>query len=670
MTYQDTLGNLWTSGPPGSGLLGFSPPNAPLTSPAFTGNPTAPTQAALNNSTRLADTAYADLAVAVEASRALAAEALALPLTGGTLPTYRATPTVQNFATAATSFAVTAAAGIVAGDLILLWVATESATDVVSCPGFAYYADGGTSLGIPILARTANGTEGSTFTVTANASLPVAVVQAVIAGPCAIDVVGGLTSGAPTANPSAPSITVSGSNELVLWFGAAENVSQTGAAVATTIPSGFTSRVTGTAGTANLMDVLLCDNGSLGAGATGAVAATNATSNYWSAHMVAVRSTAPNNITVSPTGTNGASVAWYAMTLALRGVGGTGDLQQLSSANVAGTAPVISPASSYATSAGDALMVLVQSTTVLTIPTITDTSGNTYRLVSSVTFNGGACWAGTYLATSIIGLGTASTYTFTPVGAVSGSFTSSTLYRIPRCAALDMQVTNTGTGATWTGGTVIFPSVNNELVVTWVGNNANQGFANWNSPFTPSNFAGYNSSIDYQEGFAVYQAPSTLTGGLNVTGALNALGGLNIADTAGFGLTPAGTMSWGSGAAAADVTLARTGAGIFTLTGVLANAASGGSNTSAAAVALTPTFANGTGAQLSDTTRDYMVYILITTAGTATTVAIGPTSTPANTIHSSAIVTAGDIISLRLPAGWYVKWAGTSTTVTTTAISC
>src|ERR1022692_3797987 len=41
---------------------------------------------------------------------------LVLPLTGGTPPTYRAVPTVQNF-TAATSFAVTAAAGIVAGDL-------------------------------------------------------------------------------------------------------------------------------------------------------------------------------------------------------------------------------------------------------------------------------------------------------------------------------------------------------------------------------------------------------------------------------------------------------------------------------------------------------------------------------------------------------------------------
>lgn len=47
---------------------------APLASPALTGNPTVPTQAALNSSTRAASTAYADAAVAVEKARALVAE--------------------------------------------------------------------------------------------------------------------------------------------------------------------------------------------------------------------------------------------------------------------------------------------------------------------------------------------------------------------------------------------------------------------------------------------------------------------------------------------------------------------------------------------------------------------------------------------------------------------
>jgi hypothetical protein len=96
-----------------------------------------------------------------------------------------------------------------------------------------------------------------------------------------------------------------------------------------------------------------------------------------------------------------------------------------------------------------------------------------------------------------------------------------------------------------------------------------------------------------------------------------------------------------------------------------------GTNTSPSAPVLTPAFASGTAAQLADTTRDYMVYLAITTSGTATTVAIGPTSTPANNILPSSSVAAGQLISFRLPAGWYVKWAGTSTAIATqTAIGC
>jgi hypothetical protein len=53
---------------------------APKASPALTGTPTAPTPAALDNSTKLATTAYDDAAVAVEKARAIAAEALLSPL--------------------------------------------------------------------------------------------------------------------------------------------------------------------------------------------------------------------------------------------------------------------------------------------------------------------------------------------------------------------------------------------------------------------------------------------------------------------------------------------------------------------------------------------------------------------------------------------------------------
>lgn len=109
--------------------------------------------------------------------------------------------------------------------------------------------------------------------------------------------------------------------------------------------------------------------------------------------------------------------------------------------------------------------------------------------------------------------------------------------------------------------------------------------------------------------------------------------------------------------------------GVTTL-GALANL-NGGSDTAGSAPVLTPTFANGTAAQLSDLTRDYIVYFQIGTAGTAFTLQIGPTSGVANTLMASATPLADELLSFRLPAGWFVKWAGTSTTLTTqTAIGC
>jgi hypothetical protein len=97
----------------------------------------------------------------------------------------------------------------------------------------------------------------------------------------------------------------------------------------------------------------------------------------------------------------------------------------------------------------------------------------------------------------------------------------------------------------------------------------------------------------------------------------------------------------------------------------------GGTDTHFSAPALTPTFANGTAAQLSDLTRDYMIYFQIGTAGTAFVIAIGPTNTPANTIVTGAAATGGELYSFRLPASWYVKWSATTATLATqTAIGC
>ena len=91
----------------------------------------------------------------------------------------------------------------------------------------------------------------------------------------------------------------------------------------------------------------------------------------------------------------------------------------------------------------------------------------------------------------------------------------------------------------------------------------------------------------------------------------------------------------------------------------------GGSKTSGSAPVLTSLGAvSGTAIQLSDATRDYTVYLEVTTSGTATAISIGHTSAASDvTILSSVAVTAGNLYSFRLPAAWYFKWTGTTTAI-------
>jgi hypothetical protein len=97
-----------------------------------------------------------------------------------------------------------------------------------------------------------------------------------------------------------------------------------------------------------------------------------------------------------------------------------------------------------------------------------------------------------------------------------------------------------------------------------------------------------------------------------------------------------------------------------------------GTNTSPSApVISSPGFVSGTASQLSDLTRDYMVYFTIATGGGTVTIAIGPTSTPATTIVNSATGVAGVVIPIRLPAGWYLEiTVATSTIGRQIAVGC
>lgn len=87
---------------------------APLASPALTGSPTAPTKTALDNSTKLATTAYADSAVAVEATARSNADALKAPIASPALTGSPTAPT-QSAGDNSTKLATTAYADTAAG---------------------------------------------------------------------------------------------------------------------------------------------------------------------------------------------------------------------------------------------------------------------------------------------------------------------------------------------------------------------------------------------------------------------------------------------------------------------------------------------------------------------------------------------------------------------------
>lgn len=102
---------------------------------------------------------------------------------------------------------------------------------------------------------------------------------------------------------------------------------------------------------------------------------------------------------------------------------------------------------------------------------------------------------------------------------------------------------------------------------------------------------------------------------------------------------------------------------------VTANA--GTSSAGSATVISAPGFVSGTASQLSDLTRDYEVYFTIGTGGGTVTIAIGPTSTPANTLVSAATGVNGEVIRVRLPAGWYLNiTVATSTIARQIAVGC
>lgn len=207
-------------------------------------------------------------------------------------------------------------------------------------------------------------------------------------------------------------------------------------------------------------------------------------------------------------------------------------------------------------------------------------------------------------------------------------------------------------------------SIGNQLTVS--------SYASFNNTVTVGAQVAINRTTDSSAVNATYTTTSNATNAAFAYTAVSSTGRLLSATVTGdsvgrFVIDVNGTMGWGPGSATRDVTLARTSAGVLSVTGDLAVSgpiyANSGIDTAGSAPVLTPTFTASTAAQLSDTSRDYMVYLQVGTPGTGFSLLIGPTSTPAYTIFTSATPTAEELLSFRLPAGWYVKWAGSSSSL-------
>jgi len=92
-----------------------------------------------------------------------------------------------------------------------------------------------------------------------------------------------------------------------------------------------------------------------------------------------------------------------------------------------------------------------------------------------------------------------------------------------------------------------------------------------------------------------------------------------------------------------------------------------GTNTAAVATVSTPTYVSGT-AQQPSTTQDAMVYIAVKTSASLT-VAIGSTSSTTTNIVPAESVALG-LVSVRVPAGWYLKITGTISDLQVTQVLC
>ena len=213
---------------------------------------------------------------------------------GGTL-SYRATPAVTQSSGGVTTFSVTKQSGTTAGDWILIYLFGVDA-GTTACTGFTVATVDNENIGT-LLYRLADGTEGSSFSITGLGGAAITATIATVAGATSSIVVGTPgNAGGSAASFGAVSITQPGAG-WVLWFAGVET-GFSGAGYAITPPSGYTSRATNgpQAGNATMM---LADNETAASGATGTETGTSTSAGYWSGVLVGL---VPGAVTVPAAG--------------------------------------------------------------------------------------------------------------------------------------------------------------------------------------------------------------------------------------------------------------------------------------------------------------------------------------------------------------------------------
>jgi hypothetical protein len=91
--------------------------------------------------------------------------------------------------------------------------------------------------------------------------------------------------------------------------------------------------------------------------------------------------------------------------------------------------------------------------------------------------------------------------------------------------------------------------------------------------------------------------------------------------------------------------------------------ATGGTNTVAELTGTppgNPGFPNSATGTAINTGIDCMIYLEVTTVFVALVIKIGPTSSPAYTVFASAACQVGTLLTIRLPAGWFLSTSYTS----------